>query len=110
MSFAIISDARKGASLGIKILALVDRKKISKYWWTGDKASKIMHFKTEKEAIERCSKFKKGRARVVSFMRAKQDIRAQEEVCQSRISKIRRQQHERTSKRRSANIIPDLGV
>jgi len=40
--FAIICEARKGHRQGIEFLALVDRSKTTKRWWTSDDSSLIL--------------------------------------------------------------------
>lgn len=110
MGFAIITDARRGRDLGIEILALIDRKKTTEFYWTGDKASKIMHYRTEEAALDRCAKLKKGNPRVVPFKHAKWTIRTQSEKLQAKLRKRKRKQSERGKDRRSTVSIPDLGI
>ena len=38
MAYAILCDARKGSSLGVEKIALVDRKKTKSQWWTSDQS------------------------------------------------------------------------
>ena len=48
--YAILCDARKGGQFGINCLALVDRNKTKKLWWTSDDEHLIMIFKKKSAA------------------------------------------------------------
>jgi hypothetical protein len=82
MSYAIISDSRKGQELGIEILALVDRRKTKKLWWISDDSRLIMNFKTKVSAQLACSRLKRNNARIVSYKNACKYIDRQEDsIC-----------------------------
>lgn len=77
MSFAIIQDARKGASLGIQFLALVDRAKSRRHWWTSDNANIALCYRKKAAADFAAKRLKRNNARVVSFERAAAILRSQ---------------------------------
>lgn len=65
--FAIIQDARAGQSLGIDILALVDRSKSNRYWWTSDDESIAICYRSEAAARFAAGRLRQNNARVVPF-------------------------------------------
>ena len=75
--WCVIRDAYKGDSLGIGILALIDRSKTTKSWWTSDDVSLMMIFKNKSSADIQAKKLRIGNPRVISFNTAKQIISEQ---------------------------------
>jgi len=67
MSYAIICDARQGWKLGISELALVDRKKTRKLWWTSDSSYLIFKFRLKSAAEYSLKRLKRNNARIVSY-------------------------------------------
>jgi len=67
MGYAIVCDARKRYDLGIEVLALVDRAKTKKTWWTSDNANLILHYRKESAAQFTCRRLRKNNARVVPY-------------------------------------------
>jgi len=54
--YGIVCDARKGDKLGIENVALVDRNKTKRQWWTSDDITIIKRFNSleiAKQALER---------------------------------------------------------
>lgn len=78
MSYAIICDARKGHELGIDTLALVDRAKSKRTWWTSDSSNLIMKFIKKSAAEYSIRKLRRNNARVVSYEYAVKYIDYQE--------------------------------
>lgn len=70
MGYAIVCDARKGAALQITTLALVDRKKSKKFWWTSDSPELALNYKKFSAAQFAARRLKKNRVRVVDFQDA----------------------------------------
>lgn len=79
MSYAILCNARSGRDLGIKVLALVDRRKSRKHWWTSDSIDLMLTFPTETAANKVLRNFKHNNARVVSYRNAAMAITGQRE-------------------------------
>lgn len=75
--YAIICDARMGDSLGINTLALVDRKKSKKLWWTSDNVTLILGYKKRDAAVWASKRLKRNNARVVDYNAAMQIIASQ---------------------------------
>lgn len=65
--FAIICDARAGESLGISTLALVDREKSNRLWWTSDSPHLAICYREKTAADFACRRLRKNRPRVVPF-------------------------------------------
>ena len=65
--YGIICDARKGEGLGIDTLALVDRSKSSRFWWTSDNANIAMCYRKRSAASFAAGRLKKNNVRVVPF-------------------------------------------
>lgn len=70
MSYAIICDARKGQNLGVEILALVDRSKSRKYWWTSDAPCIAINYRSLSAATFACNRLCKNNARIVDHSKA----------------------------------------
>lgn len=68
--FAIICTARSGHSKGVHTLALVDRKKCRRLWWTSDNKAIIEVFNDRKAAVERAAKLAQNNPRVVELRSA----------------------------------------
>ncbi|WP_116082050.1 hypothetical protein [Tropicimonas sp. IMCC34011] len=64
--YAIICNARKGASMGISTLALVDRAKSKSLWWTDHNSELAMKYRKRSAAEFAASRLKQNNARVVS--------------------------------------------
>lgn len=77
-SFAIICKARKGQKKGIRYLALVDRRKTKKTWWTSDSEWLIMRFKDIKAAKKARSRLSLNNPEIVSYRFAVSTIQEQE--------------------------------
>jgi len=67
MSYAIICDARQGWKLGISTLALVDRSKTKRTWWTSDSEHLIFRFELRSAAEYSLRRLRRNRARIVSY-------------------------------------------
>lgn len=67
MGYAIVCDARKGESLGIGTLALVDRAKTKKLWWTSDDPFLILHYQKMDAALFAAKRLTRNNAHVVSY-------------------------------------------
>lgn len=77
MSYSIICDARAGESLGISILALVDRRLTKRQWWTSDNSSLILGYEKRGAAEFACRRLRRNHARIVSTADARRMIREQ---------------------------------
>ena len=77
--YCILCDARKGQTLGIHTLALVDRAKTKELWWTSDNINILLAYSNKEAAKKTCSKFKNNGARVVSMRQAIEVITRQAE-------------------------------
>lgn len=75
--YAIICDARSGKNQGVRLLALVDRKKTRRFWWTSDNAKLILEISDRAEAEAKAADLKQNNARVVSYADAKRQIKSQ---------------------------------
>jgi hypothetical protein len=75
--YAIICNARCGESMGIEKLALVDRNKSKKYWWTSDNANIILNYIKKSAAEWACKRLKKNNAMVVDYKTACKIIKDQ---------------------------------
>ncbi len=65
--YAIICDARRGASLGISVLAMVDRSKVRDRWWTSNEPHDAMRFRSKAAAERVAGRLEQNNARVVPF-------------------------------------------
>lgn len=70
--WSIVSDANRGRHLGIRILALVDRRKYDVRWWTSDVPEAVCVWKNREDAERVCERFTRNNARVV---------RAEDAIC-----------------------------
>ncbi len=70
MNYAIVCDARQGWKMGIDTLALVDRSKTKKRWWTSDSSHLIMQFIKEAAAQYSAKRLMRNNARVVPYSEA----------------------------------------
>jgi hypothetical protein len=86
--YAIICDARRGQSLGVDTLALVDRNLDNSVWWTSDRPEIVLCYRHKGTALAALSRFKHNNARVVDFANAKAIIESQRDS-------IRREELER---------------
>lgn len=75
--FAIICDARAGHKLGIEVLALVDRSKSRRYWWTSDEPGIAIRYRSEHAAGFAAKRLRRNNARVVPFSKAARMLREQ---------------------------------
>lgn len=67
MTYAIIKRAYKGRRLGISTLALVDRAKSKKLWWTSDNPHIILDYKSKDAALFAAGRLRFGEVKVVHF-------------------------------------------
>ncbi|CAD5377317.1 hypothetical protein OF001_U20244 [Pseudomonas sp. OF001] len=77
MSYAVICDARAGESLGIQFLALVDRSRSRKQWWTSDDPSIAINYRSLSAARYAARRLHHNNARVVPFQSAVKWLREQ---------------------------------
>lgn len=70
MAYAILCDARKGSSLGVEKIALVDRKKTKSQWWTSDQSQLILNYRKRSAADFACKRLKRNNPEVISYERA----------------------------------------
>lgn len=75
--FAILCDAREGRDQGIRVLALVDRSKERRLWWTSDNPGIVRSYDTRPEAEAACNKLGRNNPRVVSFEEMRSTLRDQ---------------------------------
>lgn len=68
--YAIVCDARAGASLGVSSLALVDRSKAKHLWWTSDDPTIALRYDSEAAAQFAMRRLRHNRPRVVPFAKA----------------------------------------
>lgn len=78
MGWGILRKARKGQSLGIKVIAMVDRSKCRSQWWTSNEPDLIMDFHYQAAAEKRASGI--PNARVADIDHVRQRIREQAEA------------------------------
>ena len=78
MSYAIICDARQGWKHGINTLALVDRTKTKRRWWTSDDVNEIMRFNKKSAAEFSCKKLFMNNCRIVDYGSAYKIINQQD--------------------------------
>jgi len=79
MSYAIICDARKGGKLGVDTLALVDRSKSRRLWWTSDNPRIAISYRSRDAAEFAAGRLRRNRARVVPFDQAVRILNQQAE-------------------------------
>ena len=65
--YGIIQDARKGVGLGVEVLALVDRSRSRRFWWTSDNANIAICYEKKSAADFAAGRLKRNGARVVRF-------------------------------------------
>lgn len=70
--YGIICDARKSGGMPVSTLALVDRARSTRLWWTSDNANIAICYEKRSAADFAVSRLKKNRARVVPFVRVQQ--------------------------------------
>ncbi len=75
--FAIICNARSGKTVGVRRLALIDRSKTRRRWWTSDNEALIQVFADRPSADAKAAQLTKNNARVVPLAEAQALIRAQ---------------------------------
>lgn len=75
--FAIICDARAGESLGIDVLALVDRAKSRRRWWTSDDASIALAYEKRTAADFAARRLRRNNVHVVPFSVAARQLNRQ---------------------------------
>lgn len=67
MAFAVICNARKGATRGVNHLVLCDQKISPGVFWTSDDVKKVMRFRNLSVAEGTCRRFKHNECRVVAY-------------------------------------------
>ena len=65
--YGIICNARKGKGLGVGVLALVDRSRSKRLWWTSDNANIAICYRSRSAADFAARRLKKNAVRVVEF-------------------------------------------
>ena len=68
--YAIICDARSGRNIGVTRLALIDRRKTRRMWWTSDNKSLVQSFSDKSEAQAKADQLSQNNARVVPYAKA----------------------------------------
>jgi hypothetical protein len=63
--WSIVCDAQRGRHLGIRILALVDRRRYDVRWWTSDEPQAVCVWRDREDAQRVCERFTRNNARVV---------------------------------------------
>jgi hypothetical protein len=63
--WSIVCDAQRGRYLGIRILALVDRRKYDQRWWVSDQPDAVCVWHDREDAARVCERFTRNNARVV---------------------------------------------
>ncbi len=79
--YGIICDARTGK--GVKILALVDRGKSKRLWWTSDDAAIAIRYNDRRAADFACSRLKRNNPRVVAWAKVEGKLNYQAMVRES---------------------------
>lgn len=77
MSYAIICNARKGASLGVGVLGLVDRSKSKSLWWTSDAPNLLLIYQKRDAADFAAKRLRQNRPRVVAADEARRLLSSQ---------------------------------
>ncbi len=75
--YGIVCDSRKGRAIGIRELALVDRARSTRLWWTSDNANIAICYEKKSAAEFAAGRLKKNNARVVPFVRVQEMLRQQ---------------------------------
>jgi len=70
MAFAVVCDARKGATRGVHQLVLCDQKICPGIYWTSDDKRRVLRFRNRSVAEETCKRFKHNKCRVVPYEEA----------------------------------------
>lgn len=78
--YCIVCNARKGKTMGVRILGLVDRAKTKQLWWTSDNPSLLIKYKCREAAVYAASRLKFNKALVVSADYAVQHLNAQSKL------------------------------
>lgn len=65
--WSIVCDAQRGRRLGIRILALVDRRRYDVRWWTSDEPQAICVWRNREDAQRVCERFTRHNPRVVRY-------------------------------------------
>lgn len=76
--FAIIQRARTGQRMGIAWLALVDRSKCKRQWWTSDTIGLAIRYESRSAADFAARRLRRNDAQVVPFAEAKRLINQQD--------------------------------
>lgn len=63
--WSIVCDAQRGKHLGIRILALVDRRRYDVRWWTSDQPHAVCVWRRREDAEKVCERFTRNNPRVV---------------------------------------------
>ena len=100
--YAIICDARTGQDLGVEKLALVDRAKTKKFWWTSDCLDLIKTWDNQDEARAATKSLRQNKPIVVSYEEAKT-------IIQRQASNIRSNRQSLYEAARHGNMGADLG-
>jgi hypothetical protein len=82
--WSIVCDAQRGRHLGIRILALVDRRRYDVRWWTSDEPQALCVWRNRADAQRVCDRFTRNCARVVRYSDAVSVIAEQQERIQER--------------------------
>jgi hypothetical protein len=77
MSYAIVCDARRGEGFGIETLALADRSKTKKLWWTSDDPYLILNSRKKDAALFAAKRLTRNNPQVVDYSAAVSLIRHQ---------------------------------
>jgi hypothetical protein len=80
--WSIVCDAQLGRHLGIRILALVDRRRYDVRWWTSDYPEAICVWRNRADAQRVCDRFTRHNPRVVRYSDAVSVIAEQHERIQ----------------------------
>lgn len=84
--WSIVCDARRGQDLGIRILALVDRRVQAARWWTSDERAAVAVWRDREVAEKICSRFVKNNCRVVRAEDAVSVIAEQSERIEEKVT------------------------
>ena len=75
--YGIISQAKKGQAIGLRHIALVDRRKTRDAWWTSQSAGLVMSFPSRAAAEARAAGISQGDPRVVRIETVRRLVAAQ---------------------------------
>ena len=78
-TYAIVCDARRGQELGIDTLAMIDRSKTTKDFWTSNAPHLIMCFFNPRVAGKVASRLRHNNPRVVEYAFARRVIERQKD-------------------------------